>query len=350
MLIIDPMHNLYLGTAKNTFALWRKKGIIIDVDVRIINNRISKLHVPSNVSFSCLPSSIETSTFTAEQWMVWVNYYSLYCLYGILPSDHMECWRHFVLASRLLSRHRLNTNDLTLGDALLLQFCRRFQSINGHEAVKPNMHLHCHLVDCMRDFGPMASFWLFSFERYNGLLGNQPTNNRSIEIQLMQRFTDDNARLHLLRLASCEPKGSNATSDIFHDAIIKQVNSFDSVRHLDTSLVKRTCFSSGFQCIPACKFTIAAFSDPQMEVLSKIYSVVYPSQPIVYLPRSYRKLQSVSINDQLFCAGQYVLAKFVIHPTSGSSAIIRTAFSNSSLYPTKIHHFALHSCSVEQSH
>ena len=92
------------------------------------------------------------------------------------------------------------------------------------------------------------------------------------------------------------------------------------------------------------------FSDPQMEVLSKLYSVVYPSQPIVYLPRSYRKLQSVSIDGQLFCARQYVFAKCVIHPTRGSSTIIRTAFSDSSLCPAKIHHFALHSCSIEQSH
>ena len=30
----------------------------------------------------------------------------------------------------------------------------------------------------MLDFGPVQEFWLFSFERYNGLLGKQPTNNR----------------------------------------------------------------------------------------------------------------------------------------------------------------------------
>ena len=35
-------------------------------------------------------------------------------------------------------------------------------------------------------------FWLFSFEHYNGILGNQPTNNRFIEPQLMQRFLGNN--------------------------------------------------------------------------------------------------------------------------------------------------------------
>ena len=57
------------------------------------------------------------------------------------------------------------------------------------------MHLHAHLVECIKDFGPVYSFWLFSFERYNGLLGSFRTNQRSVELQLMRRFTTD-AQIH----------------------------------------------------------------------------------------------------------------------------------------------------------
>lgn len=42
------------------------------------------------------------------------------------------------------------------------------------------------------DYGPVYSFWCFSYERYNGILGNQPNNNRNIESQLMHRFLVDN--------------------------------------------------------------------------------------------------------------------------------------------------------------
>ena len=31
--------------------------------------------------------------------------------------------------------------------------------------------MHCHLKDCLIDFGPSPSFWLFPFERMNGFLG-----------------------------------------------------------------------------------------------------------------------------------------------------------------------------------
>lgn len=42
-------------------------------------------------------------------------------------------------------------------------------------------------------FWTSLCLWLFSYERLSGILGNQPSNNRSIEIQLMRRFNRNNA-------------------------------------------------------------------------------------------------------------------------------------------------------------
>ena len=88
-----------------------------------------------------------------------------------------------------------------MADKFLLLFCRRVQILYGETVIIPNMHMHAHLADCIMDFGPMSSFWLFSFERFNGILGDQPTNNRSIEVQLMRRFMDDNSHVHLVSVA-----------------------------------------------------------------------------------------------------------------------------------------------------
>ena len=54
------------------------------------------------------------------------------------------------------------------------------------------MHLHGHLQECVKDFGPVYSFWCFAFERMNGILGSYHTNNHNISIQLAQRFLDKN--------------------------------------------------------------------------------------------------------------------------------------------------------------
>ena len=48
--------------------------------------------------------------------------------------------------------------------------------------------MHLHLKDCILDYGPCYSFWCFSFERYNGILGQYHTNNRNIGSQIMRKF------------------------------------------------------------------------------------------------------------------------------------------------------------------
>ncbi len=62
----------------------------------------------------------------------------------------------------------------------------------GNDVITPNMHMHCHLKSVLLDYGPVFAFWLFSYERYNGILEHQPTSNRSIETQLMRRFQQNN--------------------------------------------------------------------------------------------------------------------------------------------------------------
>ena len=118
--------------------------------------------------------------------------YSIPALFDVLPPEHLECWRHFVLACRILCQHSLSYLELNLADALLMQFCKHVERMYGEDIVTPNMHMHGHLKEVLLDYGPMEEFWLFSFERYNGVLGRQPTNCRAVETQLMNRFLKDN--------------------------------------------------------------------------------------------------------------------------------------------------------------
>lgn len=86
-----------------------------------------------------------------------------------------------------MQAHSISDEDIKVADLLLIQFCKRVKRVFGSNVVTPNMHMHFHLTQCLQDYGPLHSFWLYSFERYNGLLGNQPTNNRSIELQFPKR-------------------------------------------------------------------------------------------------------------------------------------------------------------------
>ena len=112
---------------------------------------------------------------------------------GILTDAHLECWRHFALACWILVKFELTHTDVLLADALLLQFCKGTKRLYGKSAITPNIHLHCHLKECILDFGPIHNIWCFSFERYSGILGDLLNNNRSIEVQVMNRSIRDSA-------------------------------------------------------------------------------------------------------------------------------------------------------------
>ena len=64
------------------------------------------------------------------------------------------------------------------------------ESLYGPSFLSINTHLHLHLQEIFKDYGPCYGFWLLSFERYNGILGKYHTNQLSIEIQLMRRFIE----------------------------------------------------------------------------------------------------------------------------------------------------------------
>ena len=312
MSIIDPMHNLYLGTAKRMFSIIWINDMLDGTSIQLVNERIASLIVPPEVRFSRLPASMNyPSSLTAEQWMLWVNYYSIYCLYELIPHQHLDCWRNFVLASRILCQKQLSNDEIKLADTMLLQFCNQFfQTLYGPDSVTPNIHLHAHLVDCVVDYGPMSSFWLFSFERFNGILGDEPTNNRSIEVQLMSRFMQDNFHLQLLNSI---PSASQSITTMFSHAVLDHACSFTSKKYLDVS--SSTCYDQVEQLLPASKYTIWSFSEAEVKILQCIYLNSYPSlyseSADMYFPCCYHKMPYVTINGQKIKSGHYILAKSV---------------------------------------
>ena len=160
MLIVDPMHNLFLGTAKHFYKnILVGQKIITETDFVIIQERVDSLIVPSDIGR--IPHKILSgfSSFTADKWKNWAVYYSLIALRDILSKDIFECWRYFVLACRILCSRQLNMDQIMLGDALLLRFYQRTERLFGWQCVTPNMHLHSHLRSCIVDYGPLQGFW-----------------------------------------------------------------------------------------------------------------------------------------------------------------------------------------------
>ena len=190
MTIIDPMHNLLLGTAKYLVNHWKDTGAIGTQQFEEIQSVVDSFTSPCEIGRIPYKIASGFSSFTADQWRNWIVLYSLVSLKSVLPFRQYRHWQLFVKACRLLCRHHINEEQVTEADRLLHSFCEAYVDLYGSQSCTPNLHLHGHLADCVRDFGPVYAFWLFSFERLNGVLGSYHTNNHSISVQVMRRFVD----------------------------------------------------------------------------------------------------------------------------------------------------------------
>lgn len=141
---IDPMHNLCLGNSKHMIKLWIEKGLLVPKDYDILQEAVDSIHVPPSVGRILSKIASSFSSFTADQLKNWMSLFSQMVLIDKFPKNDIECWHHFVLATRLLCNPCITLNDINLADTLLVYFCKRVERMYGSDVITPNMHLHCH--------------------------------------------------------------------------------------------------------------------------------------------------------------------------------------------------------------
>lgn len=134
------------------------------------------------------------SGLTADQWKNWTCIYSLYLLHDLLPR-----WL-FVQACILFCQPLTTNADIDKADRFLLEFCKSFEALYGSKYCTINLHLHCHIAECLRDYGPAHTTWCFGFERFNGMLGRMPNNKQTLQIEKKQCLLALLNRLGLLKL------------------------------------------------------------------------------------------------------------------------------------------------------
>ena len=76
MCVIDPMHNILLGTSKMMVELWKSDSILSEADFDLIQLRVDSFVSPSEIGWIPTKISSSFSGFTAEQWKNWTIYFS----------------------------------------------------------------------------------------------------------------------------------------------------------------------------------------------------------------------------------------------------------------------------------
>ena len=176
--------------------------------------------------------------------------------------------------------------------------------------ITPNMHLHLHIKECVENYGSVYGFLLFSFERYNGLLGSFHTNNREVEVQLMRRF------LTMSALDDLQYQMPLEFQEFFYSLCseIRQTNVVDMETTMSLSWSKAT----GGPLVPnysvwmnlsmielQSRYRLCCFDSGEVLQLRSTYCKLYPSLDLhsAYLNSTYKKYSSLCVGDERFSSG-----------------------------------------------
>ena len=99
-----------------------------------------------------------------------------YYLYTVSLWDHLlannrKILSYFVRVCLILSSQILELDLMHEAHSKLIEIVKLIKRNYGRGKITPNLHLSIHLFDCSFDYGLLYSFWYFTFERMNGILG-----------------------------------------------------------------------------------------------------------------------------------------------------------------------------------
>src|ERR1044072_7693573 len=97
--------------------------------------------------------------------------YATPIMWDLLDKPDRQILTNFVRACFLLVSRIIDEKTLNDAHIQLLTVVRLIEKYYGSEMITPNLHLSLHIADCCRDYGPLYSYWCYSFERMNSILG-----------------------------------------------------------------------------------------------------------------------------------------------------------------------------------
>ena len=222
-----------------------------------------------------------------------------------------------------------------------MQFCQRVERSYGQHLVTPNMHMHAQIKDCVIDYGPPPTFRAFAFERYNGILGEQPNNNRSVELQLAKHFVCDNRQL----LTSLPETYKDQFSPILESSrhVVGMLRDFSPA----VSTLSKTTTDWSINGIAAKvpkNFSRGVFSSNQTNGLEELYCSFYSvSSSSIIMTSSFHKYKEITLYGKQL--GGY-------RSRSSSSSTVMAAWNlrnKEAVRPARINYFAEHSVNVNNT-
>jgi hypothetical protein len=190
--IVDYMHCVDLGVMRQLASLWfdspnHDKPWFIGNRIEDIDRELLQMQPPSNVTRS--PRSLRTRAFwKASEWRSFLLFYSPVVLKDVLPPLF---YQHLILLSIVLfklQQESISQLELFYVSGYVEHFVSSFELLYGVEQMSYNIHILLHLVESVRNWGPLWCYSAYGFESSNGLFLKLFNGTQAVPKQVVSSF------------------------------------------------------------------------------------------------------------------------------------------------------------------
>ncbi|OAD68012.1 hypothetical protein PHYBLDRAFT_163549 [Phycomyces blakesleeanus NRRL 1555(-)] len=180
---------------------WIANNLLDDKDFVEMQEETNRIVLPVGYTPLKIKIGKKFPFMKADEWKSWCLIYS-----PVLLKTCLE-----------LTKSSITKNGIKKAHERLEEFCVGCEDFYKPDVFTQNMHLHLHLKEMIEDFGPIYGFWLFSFERYNGVLKGFETNQKSgFKNTYMKRFLESSYNGNF-----CQGHLRNVTSSLLLSLFLK---------------------------------------------------------------------------------------------------------------------------------
>lgn len=189
---IEYMHGVLLGVVRQLWDEWtntRCKFYLKPKAKLEIDDRLTKI-TPTKEIYR-LPSVLKKKgKWKAAEWLFWLLFYSIPCLWGILDDEAFASYVLLVKSINVLLSKEISVVKLENCEKDIKKFVRDCQNMYGIHFMTFNVHSLLHLCDSVRRSGPLFATSAFPFESKIGNLKTLISGPKGVTDQLCDRFEE----------------------------------------------------------------------------------------------------------------------------------------------------------------
>lgn len=197
----EYMHGILLGVTKTIMMKWFSptgsgKPYFVGKQLKKVAKRLQQIQPPDFIERLPRDLQLHYQHLKATELQVWLLFYALPCMDGILDEVYLEHFAHLSEAIHILLGDYITQEQLNRASYLLEYFYWNFAQLYGEGSCGLNVHnAGIHLTSYVAQWGPLWAWSCFSFEDANSMILQAVHGTGDVTKQVI-RFKEAQGALH----------------------------------------------------------------------------------------------------------------------------------------------------------